>query len=138
MSKICKCGEYQGYSEYKNEKELEGFLIDLSLKDYDCVNCYNELTYGTSDEVELLDLKKEKTLSKYYAHCGCGCYYPYEKHAQSAKDKGQNVAPMISLKDCYNCFKIRKYGTIDPETIQAIKLEDTKNIVALTRSRKVK
>ncbi|MBM25465.1 MAG: hypothetical protein CL760_07260 [Chloroflexi bacterium] len=138
MSKNCKCGEYQRYSEYKNEKEEEGFLIDLILKDDDCVNCHNKLIYGTSDEVELLDIKKEKTLSKYDAHCSCGCYYPYEKHVQTAKNKGQNIAPMIPLKDCYNCFKIRKYGTIEPETIQTMKLEDAKNRVASRESRKVK
>lgn len=132
----CKCENFNGYFEFKNEKEKEGYLVFLPLKDEECVNCYYELIYGSSDEIELLDIMTKQIKKKYDAHCNCGCYYPYSKHIETKTKEGQAVAPMIPLNDCFNCFKIRKYKTLNIDKIKLIKMENARAMLNARKKRK--
>lgn len=132
----CKCGEFNGYLEFKNKKEKEGYLVSLPLKDKECVNCHYEFIYGTSDEIELLYIMTRQVKKKYNADCNCGCYCPYSKHIEIKTKEGQAVAPMIPLNDCFNCFKIRKYKTLNVDKIKSIKMENAKLMLNARKKRK--
>lgn len=132
---MCKCKKPLTYADYKKQKEKEGFFVSMELKDSDCVQCYFEKILGKHNEEDRDDLLNKRVKSRYNVDCQCGTYYPYSLIVNSHKEKGRLVAPMMPLTKCYNCYLLKKYGTLDRFEIGTRKKESMMQRLETTRKR---
>lgn len=117
------CNTYLPFKKYKELKMKEGFWIENFLKDTACVNCYFLSLYGTIDENQLKLKMNERIKKRYNENCNCGVFYPYKNHIENIKE-GTCVAPMMPLYSCVNCYILKRYGTLDKETLKKIRVEE--------------
>lgn len=117
MSILCQCENYKSYKEYKEEAEQLGYFVSLDIKDEDCIECYFTNLLGEHDIKDRTELLSKRVKARYNTKCSCGHYYPYSKLLEKRRLENKLVSPMMPLTDCYNCYLMKRYGTLDRKSI---------------------
>lgn len=105
---MCKCKNYKSYCEYKTESLNHIGYFNDHISDNDCIHCHFISVFGNPNPSST-DFEK-RVKQRYNVVCSCEHYYSYSSFLKKRKSNGA-ISAMMPLKNCYNCYLIKRYGT---------------------------